>query len=364
MATNQSGKRMLAFVGSYAGKETSGIYVYELDGETGGLTLLDEVSGYKNPSFLEIDPSRNRLYAIEEVSKEQTTKGSGGAAAFSIDPATGKLTALNRSGTTGVATCHIKLSGSGRYLAVASYSGCQVGLLTVAEDGSIGKLADIKEHSGSSVNKARQEKSHPHSVFFTPTDRYALVPDLGIDQIVAYRIDTESDTLVRHGSTAASPGAGPRHLAIHSNGAFVYCINELNGTITAYRYDEAAEGLLREIGTYPTLPEDFQGESTTAEVRISPNGGFLYGSNRGHDSIACYSIDRQSGALTLFDIVPSGGGHPRNFGISPDGRFLLAANRDGNNIVSFRIDEATGRLSRTGQETQASQPVCVQIVRM
>lgn len=354
---NRDGK-MLVFVGSYAEAANSGVYVYEMDKENGALTRLDEVAGVQNPSFLNLDAAKLRLYAIGE--RLEDGRRLGAAVSFAIDPERGKLREVNRAGTVDTTTCHIQRDASDRFLVVASYSGGQVGLVEIAEGGAIGQLLDAKRHEGGSVHPERQDRPHPHSAFFSSDNRFVFVPDLGLDRIRAYRLNGDERVLEFHDDTPAQPGAGPRHLAFHPDGAYAYVINELDSTVTSFRYDAAA-GNLQTIEVVSTLPSSFAGENSCAEVQVSPDGRYLYGSNRGHDSIVVFAIDQASGRLSLVEHTSTRGGHPRHFSLSPAGDYLLAANRDSDNIVVFRVDRQTGKLSYTGNTVQVSKPVCVQI---
>lgn len=355
-ANNQ---QMLVFVGSYAEASESSVYVYSFDEERGELILLEQVSGLKNPTFLNVDVPGRKLYAIAEGSSESGAK-TGDAVAFSFDPATGKLQELDRGFGVDAPLCHIARDAKSLHLVLSSYHGGRVGLVELTEDGLIGRPLDTKQHEGKGGDPERQDRPHVHSATFSPDGRYVLVADLGIDRIITYSIDSSRGELVRHGETALQPGAGPRHLAFHPNGRFVYSINEVDSTMTAFRYDGEA-GSLQPIGTVSTLPESFQGENTTAEVAVSEDGRFLYGSNRGHDSIVVYSINPETGELTLVEHVSSGGGHPRHFSLTPGGGYLIAANRDDNNLVVFRVGE-DGRLQPTGSTASLSKPVCVKPV--
>lgn len=355
---NKNGKQLFVFVGSYAEPNEAGIKVYAFHKENGTLTLLDEVYGLKNPTFLNIDAPNRRLYSIAETVIGEGKKA-GEAAAFSIDPEMGRLTELNRVLTTDATTCHIQRDEANRYLVVASYHGGKVGLVSLSEDGRVGELLDVQQHVGHGSNPERQDRPHPHSSFFSPDERYLFVPDLGIDRICTYTIDSDRHVLQLHGETKTHPGAGPRHMTFHPNGRYAYVINEVDSTITAFRY-AANTGELREIATISTIPEEFAGENTCAEIVTSRDGRFLYGSNRGHDSIAVYAINEQTGALTLVEHVSTEGEHPRHFALIPDGTHMIVANRDTNNIVTFCVDQETGKLKSTGHSVSTSKPVCIQ----
>ncbi|CAM3739766.1 lactonase family protein [Marinicrinis lubricantis] len=350
--------RLLVFAGSYAEAEGSGVYVYEFDEQTVELRALDAVSGLKNPTFLNVDAAQKKLYAIGEVATAEGGKAAE-AVSFAIDPETGKLSMLNRAQTVSSPTCHIQRDQDRRYLIVSSYHGGMVGLVSITEEGKVGDLLDVQQHEGKSVHPERQDRPHPHSAFFSPDEKYIFVSDLGLDRIRAYRIDKEQNQLKLHGETAVHPGAGPRHLVFHPNGRFTYVINEVDSTITVFSYD-MENGQLNEIETVPTLPSSFEGENTCAEITLSKDGKYLYGSNRGHDSIVVYAINSESGKLTLVEHVSTEGEHPRHFALTPSGTHLLAANRDTNNIAVFQVDRTTGKLTYTGKQVQVSKPVCVQ----
>lgn len=347
----------LMFIGSYAEPDAPGIRIFSLDAASGEPKLLQTIERLKNPSFLDLDHEGRKLYAIEETKTEDGGRG-GSVVSFSFTPE-GDVKRLNAQNSVGGATCHIQFNAPARYVTVASYSGGLIGMLPVNEDGTLASTTDSHRSEGTlGPNTARQDRPHPHSTYTDPDQNYVYSPDLGLDRIKRYKPDLNGMKLIPAGETATAPGAGPRHMAFHAVRPWVYVINELNGTITFY--ERAADsGELHEIQTVSTLPDTFQGENTTAEVLLSPNGKFLYGSNRGHDSIAVYEVDEASGRLTTVEIVPSGGKFPRNFGITPDGRFLVAAHQDSGNLAVFRLNETTGRLEDTGHKAEAAKSVCV-----
>lgn len=357
MATTQT----FAFIGSYADAEGPGLYACAYDAQTGELTLLDEASGLQNPTFLAVDEEGRSLYAILET-KDGEGNRCGGAAAYRFDPAAGKLQRLNDVITLPATTCHISLDRTRQVAMTASYHGGMVGLSPILEDGRIGALADIHRHEGASVLPV-QNQARTHSVIVDRANRFAVVSDLGQDKLVVYSLDAANRAMQPHSETAIAPGSGPRHFVFHPELPLGYGINELNSTITVYAYDVEA-GRLRVLQTVSTLPNSYEGENGCADIHLSPDGKFLYGSNRGHDSLAVYAVDSTSGELALVEHAPTLGGHPRNFAVSPDGRFVLVANRDGNNIVSFSRDAATGKLLPTGSELSVSKPVCVVIARL
>jgi 6-phosphogluconolactonase len=352
-------RRMPVYIGSYADAADPGLIVCEYDADSGRLSKLQEIRGLRNPTFLTIDRRRMMLYAIAER-MDASGKKRGIACAFKIDASDGSLTMVNEEETVEDSTCHIELDATGRCLITASYHGGLIGLNPVLEDGRVGPVADVKRHEGSSVHPV-QTQARAHSVFIDRANRYAVACDLGLDKLIVYRLDPDNMKLVPNSETSVAPGSGPRHFAFHPTQARGYVINELGSTITAFDYDEE-RGVLTEIQTVTTLPESFTGENYCADIHISADGRFLYGSNRGHDSIAVYAIDPQDGRLQLIEHVPTRGGHPRNFALSPDNRFVLVANRDGNNVVTFARDADTGRLTATGDELSASKPVCVKFL--
>lgn len=354
-----SNPRLLLFVGSYAEAADPGVYVYEMNPADGGLKLLDQASGLKNPTFLGVAQEQGNVYAIGEVSVEGERSGEIAAFAWAGDE--GKLRKLNHSVTIRPSSSHIELDGSARFAAVSGYHGGNIGLVAIEADGAIGSLTDEQQHTGQGADPVRQDRPHPHSVKFSPDNRYALVADLGLDKIVVYALKSEERRLVYHSEAATPPGAGPRHLAFHPSGAWLYSINEVNSSISVFSYD-GEQGKLALIDTVPTLPADYQGENTTAEIAISQDGRYLYGSNRGHDSLVQFAIDSTSGKLELKEHVSSQGGHPRHFALTPDGQYLIAANRDDNVLAVFKVEPESGRLQFTGQTAQVSKPVCVKPV--
>jgi len=355
MIDNHHGK-LFVFVGSYAESEDSGVYVYTLDEATGQLTRVDEVAGLKNPTFLNVDLDQHKLYAISETLSEEGAK-IGEIVAFTVDSTTGALKLINRKNSVQSTTCHIQRDSEGKFLTVTSYHGGMIGLISIEQDGSLGELLDVKQHVGHSVHP-NQDRPHPHSSFFSPDGKYLFVQDLGLDIIQAYSIDSDKQQLIKKGTTHLHPGAGPRHLTFHPHGTYAFVINELDSSITSFTYD-AENGELKKQETVPTLPDDFTGENGCAEITISQDGKFVYGSNRGHDSIVIYAFDEATGKLNLVEHVSCEGGHPRHFAITPNGDYLIVANRDTNNLVTFRMDQESGRLQYTGISETVSKPVCV-----
>jgi 6-phosphogluconolactonase len=354
----------LVYVGTYttwqhAPLKALGIYAYQVDLASGALTLAHTMPQVSNPSFLVLDSRQRYLYAVNEVPELDGTTG-GGVSAFAIEPGTGPLRYVNRQPSHGVDPCHLCLDRTGRYLLVANYTSGSVAMFPIEGDGQIGAASDVVQHHGSSVNVERQAGPHAHSINVDPGNQYALVADLGLDRILVYRLDLERGKLVPNDPPGAStaPGAGPRHLDFHPSGRYVYVINEIGSTLSAFAYDASA-GTLRELQTLSTLPEGFGGENGCADVHVTPSGRFVYGSNRGHDSLAGFAIDQATGKLTRVGWTSTQGQTPRNFGIDPTGTLLLAANQDTCTIAAFRIDSETGQLTPLGSPSSVPTPVCV-----
>jgi 6-phosphogluconolactonase len=354
--------KYLVYVGTYTDKGSKGIYAYHLDTAKGDLSLIGLAAATENPSFVVIHPNGHFLYAANELSKYEG-KDSGAISAFAIDRASGKLTLLNQVPSGGADPCYLSLDKSGKHLLVANYTGGSVSVFPLGSDGKLGNASGFMQHKGSSVNKERQEGPHAHSIDLAADDRFAMVSDLGLDQVLIDRFDDAKGTLTRGNPPFATvdAGSGPRHFKFHPNQKSAYLISELHNTVTRYAYD-AKSGELQVKQTISTLPEDFKGHSEAAEIQISASGKFLYASNRGYDSIAVFRLDPSTGELSRIEIVPSGGKAPRYFTFDPSGSRLLVANQDSSNIVMFNIDPKTGKLTQTGDVTKVDSPVCVQFL--
>jgi 6-phosphogluconolactonase len=354
----------LVYFGTYTGKKSKGIYVSRFDAATGKLSAPELAAEVPSPSFLAVHPKGRFLYAVNEVGKFQD-KPAGSVSAFAIDKATGKLTALNQQSSGGPGPCHIITDARGRNVLVANYGGGSVAVLPVRSDGGLEPASAFVQHSGSSVNRQRQEAPHAHGIYLDPADRFAYVPDLGMDKILVYRFDPKKGSLTAAEAPSASvaPGAGPRHFAVHPRGRFAYVINELVCTVTAFAR-ESRTGALTELQTLSTLPEGeaFKPSLSTAELFAHPSGRFLYGSNRGHDTIVVFAVDAKTGRLSRVENVSTEGKIPRSFGIDPGGKWLLAANQSSDSVVVFGIDPKTGRLTSTGQIIEVGAPVSVSFV--
>jgi 6-phosphogluconolactonase len=347
------------YVGTYTSGKSEGIYLYSLNLASGELKYVATTKGVKDPSFLALAPGRRYLYAVNEV-EEFAGKKSGALSAFAVDERTGELRLLNQQPTLGGAPCYVVVDRTGRFVLVANYTGGNVAVLPIRGDGSLGEATDVKQDSGSSINAERQDGPHAHCIVLDPANRFAYLCDLGIDKIMIFRYDKQRGKLVPNGTpwVQVKPGAGPRHLIFHPGGRHAYVINELHATVTAFAHDRA-RGSLREVQTVATLPADFTSANTGADIHVSPDGRFLYCSNRGHDSIAAFEIDPRNGKLTFIAHESTGGKTPRNFAIDPTGAFLLVANQNSDNIITFRRDTKTGRLSATGNVAEVPSPVCL-----
>jgi 6-phosphogluconolactonase len=300
---------------------------------------------------------------VGEVS-DRGGKPTGGVTAFAIDAKTGDLKKLNEQSSGGAGPCHVSVDKTGQCVAVANYGGGSVASLPIKPDGSLGEAASFIQHTGSSVDPARQKEPHAHSANFDAGNHYAIVADLGLDKLLVYKLDPSTAKLTPNDPPSASSpaGGGPRHLAFHPSGKFAYANNEMKSSVTAFSYD-AKRGVFEPLQTVTTLSADFKGENSTAEVRVHPNGRFAYVSNRGDDSIAIFAIDPATGRLTVAGHQKTGGRVPRNFNIDPSGRWLLAANQDTHNVVVFAVDEKTGQLKPTGNEIKVGSPVCVRFLQ-
>jgi 6-phosphogluconolactonase len=311
-----------------------------------------------NPTFLAVHPNGRSLYAVGEIGNFGGKK-SGSVAAFSIDSATGKLTLLNAQPSGGAGPCHVFVDATGKCVLAANYGGGSVTSIPVKEDGSLGEPGSFIQHTGGSVNKQRQEGPHGHCIVTDPGNRFALACDLGLDKVLIYKLDANKATLTPNepafGSTAA--GAGPRHIAFQPQGKFAFVINELDCTMTTFAWD-ARRGALNAVGSVSTIPGEREKGFSTAEVQAHPNGKFVYGSNRGHDSIAVFSVDQRTGKLTRVQNESTQGKTPRHFTLDPTAKFLIAENQGSDSVFVFSVDQSTGKLTPTGEKIEVGAPVC------
>jgi len=356
--------KYLFYVGTYTeeGGKSKGIYAYRFDADTHAITSLGLAAETTNPSFVALHPNGRFLYAVNEVGNYKGPN-SGGVSAFSIDRATGKLTFLNELPSRGADPCYIIVDKSGKYVLVANYTGGSLAVFPVLADGKLGEASDFVQHSGHGANPERQEKAHAHSIDLSPDNRFAMVDDLGLDELLVYKFDSAKGSITPNSPpfVRLDPGAGPRHFALHPSGKFAYVVAEMQSTVTAFSNDPK-KGVLQRLQTISTLPKDFSGQNDDAEIQMHPSGKFLYASNRGNDSIAVFAIDQSKGTLTPVEYTPTQGKIPRSFEIDPTGTLLFAANQKSDNIVVFKIDGKTGHLTPTGQVLDVGSPVCVKFV--
>lgn len=353
-------REQVVLLGTYTGGESRGIYAARLNAETGALSKPELVAELSNPEFLALHPNGRIVYALTQV-KSADGKTSGAIASFTVERDTGKLEALNVESTGRGSLCHLSVDTTGSMIVAASYGGAYVVSFPIEADGRLGARRSLLTHEGpGGPNRARQEGPHPHSVTISPDNQFAFVADLGLDRVVAYRLDPEEGSLSLHEPpfTAIEPGAGPRHTTFSGDGKNFYVLNELDGTITSGRYHDAT-GVVEPFERVSTLPGDFTGKNGASEIRIHPTGRFIYAANRGHDSIAVFARSPETGKLTRVENVPCGGAHPRNFALTPDGKWLLCAHQNSNSLSVFRVDAETGRLTATAHGASAPKPVCV-----
>ena len=358
----QAGETLGVYVGTYTGSGSQGIYRFEFDAETGAPSGLRLVGEAVNPSFLAFAPDGKHLYAVNEIDKYEGKPG-GSVSAFAVDPSTGKLTLLNRQPSMGGSPCHLIVDKEGKNVLVANYGGGSVAVLPIGAGGKLEAPSSFIQHKGKVADLARQGGPRGHSVNLDASGKYAFVADLGLDKIFVYKFDPGTGTITPNDPpfAALEPRFGPRHFAFHPDGHHAYVINEINSTVTAWNYDPD-HGTLSPIHSITTIPSGYQKSNAPADVQVHPSGAFLFGSNRGHDSIAVFAIDPASGRLTLVQHQTEGIKNPRNFAIDPTGKFLLVANQDANTVVVFKIDAGTGVLTPTGKSLDVPKPVCLKFL--
>jgi 6-phosphogluconolactonase len=352
------------YTGTYTGPKCKGIELFHLDNVTGSLTKLGLAVETESPSYLAIAPNRQFLYAVNEVSAFGG-KPAGAVSAFAINPASGELRPLNQKTSGGPGPCHLSIDPTGQHVFVANYGGGSVEVLPILEDGRLGDPTCFIQHAGTGPNKQRQEGPHAHFIAPDPVGRRILACDLGLDKVMVYDFDEKKGILKGKpdGFLKDTPGSGPRHFVFGSGTRFIYVVNEMGSSVTAFKYNSrGGKGEL--IQSISTLPEGFTGNSSCAEIQAHPNGKFIYASNRGHDSIAVYLADKAKGNLSLVEIQPTRGKTPRGFGIDPTGKWLIAGNQSSDTLAVFKIDQDTGKLEPTGPVVSAGSPVCVEFLPM
>lgn len=348
------------YVGTYTRKTSEGIYVYRFNTKTGNFAPVSIAKGVSNPSFLALSTDKRFLYAVGGMTGDSVR-------AFSIDDASRKLTLLNSQASNGKGGTHLAVDKTGKWVIVGHYGGGSLSVLPTKPDGSLGSVTQFIQHEGKSIElnatpAERQTKPYVHSINIAPNNTDVFVPDLGTDKIMTYLLNEQTGKLTAGDPpfTTVTPGSGPRHFTFHPNGLFGYVIQEMGATITGFTY---RSGQLVPFQTIQTLPDDYTGRKWTADIHVSPDGRFLYGSNRAHESLAIFSIDQETGQLTFVGHQPVNGKTPRNFAIDPTGNFVLVANQDSDNITIFKRDKQTGKLTPTGKEITVSMPVCLLFTR-
>ena len=350
----------LLYVGTYTDDTRyEGIYLVRIDPSSGKLRRVGSVNAGANPSFLAIHPNASVLYAVNEVEKHNA-RATGAVSAFAIAKDTGVLTRRNEQPSEGGAPCFVSVDRSGRVVLVANYVGGNVALLPIQADGALAPATSVVQHAGTGPNRERQGEPHAHCIVADPSNRFVLATDLGADRVFVYRLDLEGKSLrhVEGGDAVMRPGAGPRHIAFHPTLPLVFVANELDSTVATLRFD-AERGALSPLDTRSTLPAGWTGTNYPADIHLAPSGRTLYVSNRGHNSIAVFSVAESTGALALDQVISTDGDWPRNFSLDPTGRWLLVANQRSDSIVVFRRDQKSGRLTPTRQRIALPSPVCL-----
>jgi 6-phosphogluconolactonase len=348
------------FVGTYTNKGSKGIYVYKFDAATGKAQLVSNTDGIVNPSYLAIAPDEKHIYAVTETA----TNNDGSISAFSFDRTNGNLSFINKQSSGGANPCYITVNKTNKWVIVANYTGGSLSAFPINANGSLQPYSQLLQHTGSGPNKQRQEKSHVHSTVFSPEQDYLFSPDLGEDKVYTYKFNPADAKPLSAGNppfTATEPGSGPRHFTFHPNSKYAYVIEEMSGNVTAYKYRKGKLSFMQRIAAHPSA---YRGAIGSADIHVSPDGKFLYASNRGDENtIAIFSIDRKSGKLSSVGYQSTLGKTPRNFIIDPTGNYLLVANQATDNIVVFKRDKQTGLLTNTGEQVKVSVPVCIQLMK-
>ncbi len=349
------------FVGTYTTGKSKGIYVFRFNATSGEAQWVSNTDSCDNPAFLAIAPNGKNVYAINEAGQQKP----GHVSAFSFDAINGRLQLLNQQLSGGDGPCFVSTDKTGKWIMVGNYMSGSLAALPVKTDGSLAPYAQMIQHKGSSANKSRQDKPHVHSTFFSPDYRYILAPDLGMDKVMVYAFDQYAKQPLKPATTpyaTTDPGSGPRHLDFHPNSKYVYLMEEMSGNVTVFAYNN---GSLKKLQTIAAHPSDFKGQPGSADIHVSPDGKFLYASNRGEENnIAIFAIQPATGMLNLKGFQPVPGSGPRNFTLDPEGNFLLVANQKTNNIVIYKRDRNTGLLQQTLQQLEVPNPVCLKLLRI
>lgn len=351
----QATKDDYLIVGTYTGGKSEGIYVFKFNNKDGSATEVSHVKT-SNPSFVTVSPDKKFVYAVNENGKD----GHGGeVSAFSFDRETGVLTFINKQSTQGDDPCYVTIDKTGKWIFAGNYSSGSLSVLPVHADGSLGEVSTHIQDTGSGPNKERQEKPHVHCTVLSPDNHWLYVPDLGIDKVMIYAFDAATGKLTPAPQPSAPtvPGMGPRHITFHPNGRFAYLVTELSGTVMTYQYKN---GELKEVQQISTTPEGLKGFAGGADIHVSPDGKFLYASNRGDfNNIAIYRVNARDGKLSIVGFQSTLGKNPRNFNFDPSGKYLLAANQDSGEVVVFKRDLKTGLLTDNGNRLEVGKPVCL-----
>lgn len=349
-------KENYLLIGTYTGGSSEGIYVYKFNSETGDNSFVS-VAKSSNPSFLAISPNKKYVYAVNENADSTKFTVGGNISAFSFDAKKGVLTEINKQPSGGKHPCYVAIDKTGRWVFAGNYTSGSIGLLHANTDGSLDTLKQVIQHSGSGPNKARQQGPHVHSTNLSPDNKFLFVPDLGIDKVMVYSFNNKTGVLKPTSSAASEPGSGPRHFDFSPNKKFAYLMEEMSGTVVCYKVNNGTLELNQRISAHPT---DFKGVVGSADIHVSPDGKFLYCSNRGDENtITIFSINHADGKLKLVGYQSTLGKTPRNFNFDPSGNFLLVANQNSNDIFIFKIDRKTGLLTDTEKKITVGNPVCI-----
>ncbi len=355
-----SAQQFYLFVGTYTANGSKGIYVYEFDAATGTAKWVSNTDSITNPSYLAVAPNKKYVYAVIETNGTNPGK----LAAFSFDSSLGTLHFINQQVTGGDDPCYVSVSSSNKWIMVANYSGGSVSVFSANDDGSLNPRNQLIQHTGKSVNAQRQEKAHVHAAVFSPDEHFVFTPDLGMDRVFAYSFNPDQQEPLSPAPTPYTEviaGNGPRHLTFHPNKRFAYLVEEMGGAVVAYQYNNGRLSKFQQIETHPA---GFKGDIGSADIHISPDGKFLYASNRGDENtLTIFAINSRSGKLTLKGYQPTLGKTPRNFVIDPTGNYLLVANQNTNNVVVFKRNKKTGMLTQIGKGFDIPNPVCLQMIR-
>jgi 6-phosphogluconolactonase len=357
--TADDGGMMRVYYGTKNQSGSQGIYTGRIDLKTGTLSEPELAAEAENPGFLAISHSERFLYAVASGKSGQRI------VAYSINHDSGRLTELNSQDAGGANPCHVSIGPDDRYVVYACYTGGSCGMMPLASDGTLKPRSSFFQHTGGSgVNPQRQEGPHPHSAMTAPNGKLVMVPDLGQDKVRLYRVGTDGESMTPNDPAHATmpPGGGPRHVTFHPSGRWMYSNNEMTSAVTVLELDQST-GVTQAKQTISTLPDGFAGDNSTAEVLVHPSGRFLYCSNRGHDSIASFTIDQTNGKLTATGHTSSGGNTPRNFGITPDGQYIVAANQRSDDVAVLKVDQETGKLTPTGSSIKVPHCICVRFVK-